>query len=98
MATPTVVFDVESLTLGEAWEIEKASGEKFGELIKKSSGLKLIALFVSALRNGEPAPSWQKLLSLRIVERSSSASPSPSDGTSEASKASPTPTQPTLSA
>jgi hypothetical protein len=76
------VFDIESLTLGEMAMVEEASGKSMGQLVNLSSYRMALVLMVSASRSGEPVPSWQELMSRRVLDASSSISDSQQDSPS----------------
>ena len=78
-------FDLESLTWGELGMVELASGLKSQQLLGVSSYRQALAQMVSASRNGEPVPSWQSLMSRRVLDGSSSPLPTPPDSPSETS-------------
>lgn len=69
-ATP-VRFDLESLTIGELAEAERASGIDGLTLLRRTANRRLLALFVTELRasrseSSAPRRSWQELESLRL--------------------------------
>ena len=73
-----ITFDLSTLTLGEAAEIELASGKSVQELLRSKTAVYLMALFVQRLRNSGSAPNWSELSNLRLLGVTSSTSPSPS--------------------
>lgn len=76
-----LVLDLDSLTLGELSEIERASGLDAAQLLKAGSvSRRLMGLFVYLLRRDGRAPSWRALANLRPLEVPSSGSPSRPDG------------------
>lgn len=75
-----VTFDIEDVTLGELWEVEKASGEDVQTLLRTAMGRRMLGLFLSEYRDSGKPPSWSDIASRRIVGGRSSASPSASDG------------------
>ena len=83
MAKPT--FDLESLTWGELGMVELASGLTSKQLLGASSYRQALASMVLASRSGEPVPSWQSLMNRRVLDGSSSPSPSPQGSPSETS-------------
>lgn len=72
----TVTLDLETLTLGEIVAAEDASGKDIGKLLSTSGHRRLLAIFVQRLRSSGSAPSWQELLSLRLLDVSPGVSPS----------------------
>ena len=76
-----ITFDLSTLTLGEAAEIEMASGRTVQELLKSRQAMYLMALFVQRLRSSGSTPSWSELSNLRLLGVSSSTSPSGSTET-----------------
>lgn len=87
MATPTeLVLDLDTITFGEMLAVELASGTDFSVLIRRQTGRRLIALYLTALHEHGTVPNWSELTSRRVLESLSSTSPSDSNGTSEASK------------
>jgi hypothetical protein len=83
MAKPT--FDLESLTWGELGMVELESGLSSTQLFKVVSYRQALATMVLASRNGEPVPSWHELMNRRVLDGSSSISPTPQDSPSETS-------------
>lgn len=81
MATDEITIDITTLTLGEAAAAEVASGLTIQQLAKGRATLKLLALFVHELRHSERPRSWSDLSNLRLLDGSSSTSPSPGAGT-----------------
>ncbi len=79
------VFDLDSLTWGELGMVELASGLQPGQLLGVASYRQALVQMVLASRNGEEAPSWQELLSRKVLGGSSSPSPTPQDSPSETS-------------
>ncbi len=71
MTIPTVELDIQTLTLGEVWEVEKASGQDFKTLVERKMGQRLVVLYVSRLRSDGQAPSWPDLLNLRVLDSTS---------------------------
>lgn len=65
-------FDIESLTLGEMVMAEEASGMDLSKLMSLSSYRMALVLMVLASRNGEPVPSWNELMSRKVLDVSSS--------------------------
>ena len=83
-------FDIESITLDEAIEVELASGRDFRDLIKSRTGQRMIAVYLLAWRKHEqdtsqPQPEWMG--GRRILDVSVSTSPSLPDGDSETPEA-----------
>ena len=76
------VFDLESLTWGELGMVELESGLSSRQLLNVASYRQALVTMVSASRNGGDVPSWQSLMSRRVLDGSSSASPSPADSPS----------------
>lgn len=76
MDTTQVKLDLNSLTLGELFAAEVASGIDSSRLLKSSAGRRLLAVFVFRLRSEGVAPSWSDLQSLRLLGGSSSPSDS----------------------
>lgn len=91
MATE-ISFDVNTITLGEALDVEKQSGEEFADLIRSRMGQRMIALYLHERRNSERPRSWHELLSLRILDSKLSTSPSASNGHHQKSSDSPSET------
>jgi hypothetical protein len=79
------VFDLESLTWGELGMVEAASGLPISSLLNRASYRQALVTMVSASRRGEDVPSWQELMSRKVLDVSSSASPSHQDSPSEKS-------------
>ena len=69
-----VVFDIESLTIGEALAAEDASGQDITKLLASTSRRVMLAVFVQRLRNSGQPPSWQELGSLRLLDTHSGRS------------------------
>lgn len=62
----TIVLDVDTLTLGEMWELEKASGQDCGALLVGGrASRRMAAIFIHRLRSSGVAPSWRSLGDLR---------------------------------
>jgi hypothetical protein len=83
-------FDLESITLDEAIEVEAASGRDFRQLVKSRIGQRMIASYLLALRKHErdtslPPPEWTG--GRRILDASGSTSASLPDGASETPEA-----------
>ena len=76
------VFDLESLTWGELGMVELESGLSSKQLLNVASYRQALVTMVLASRNGEDVPSWRSLMSRRVLDGSSSASPSPQDSPS----------------
>ncbi len=68
MATEHVEFRLNTLTLGELAQVEEASGLSGTQLLSTHSYLLALAVMVSASRNGEPVPSWQEIMSRKVVD------------------------------
>ena len=75
-------FDLESLTWDELAMVEDASGQPSYKLLKMSAYRQALVQMVLASRNGEPVPSWNSLMSRRVLDGSSSPSPSDQDSPS----------------
>ena len=75
-------FDLESLTWGELAMVEEASGKSGQVLMKSSAYRQALVQMVLASRNGEPVPSWNSLMNRRVLDASSSPSPSDQDSPS----------------
>ncbi len=71
---PTPTFDIETLTLGEMAMVEEASNLTLGKLMSVASYRMALATMVLASRSGEDVPSWQELMSRRVLDVSSSIS------------------------
>lgn len=67
-------FDIESLTLGEMAMVEEASDMELSQLMSRSSYRMALVAMVLASRSGEDVPSWQELLSRKVLDVSSSIS------------------------
>ena len=80
------VFDLESLTWGELGMVEMESGLPSKRLLNVGSYRQALVTMVLASRKGEDVPSWQSLMNRRVLDGSSSPSPSPVDSPSETSK------------
>ena len=80
MAEP---FDLDSLTWGEVGMVELASGLTLKQIWKVTFYRLAFITMVSASRSGEPVPSWPSLMSRRVLDVSSSPSPTPPDSPSE---------------
>ena len=76
-----ITFDLSTLTLGEAAEIEMASGKSLQELLRSKVAIRLMAVFVQRLRSSGSTPSWSELSNLRLLDGTSSISPSSSEET-----------------
>lgn len=74
-------FDLQTLTLGEAAELEMASGKSLQELLRSKVAIRLMAVFVHRLRTSGVTPSWSELSSLRLLDAESSTLLSLSDET-----------------
>ena len=70
-----ITFDLSTLTLGEAAEIEIASGKSLQQILKSKTSLLMAALFVQRLRNSGSVPSWTELSNLRLLDATSLTSP-----------------------
>ena len=77
----SITFDLSTLTLGEAAEIEMASGKSLQELLKSKVAVRLMAVFVQRLRSSGSAPSWSDLSNLRLLDGTFSTSLSSSEET-----------------
>ena len=80
MAKPT--FDLESLTWGELGMVETESGLSSKTLLNVASYRQALVTMVLASRNGEDVPSWNSLMNRRVLDVSSSPSPSEADSPS----------------
>lgn len=80
-----IEFDINSLTLGEMAMVEDASGLSGHLILSRLSCRLAAAVMVSASRNGEPVPSWQEIMSRKVVDASSSISRSSADSPSATS-------------
>ncbi len=78
-------FDLESLTWGELGVVELESGLSSKTLLNVASYRQALVTMVSASRNGDDVPSWQSLMNRRVLDGSSSPSPTPPDSPSETS-------------
>ena len=67
-----ITFDLSTLTLGEAAEIELASGKSIQELLRSRTAIYLMAVFVQRLRSSGSTPNWSELSSLRLLGVTSS--------------------------
>ncbi len=76
---PEVVFDLNSLTLGELTKAELASGIDSEELLSKRPYLRLLAVFIQRLRSSGETPNWSELEGLRVLDAQSWVSGSSSD-------------------
>jgi hypothetical protein len=81
-------FDLESLTWDELAMVEDASDLPSYKLLKVSAYRQALVSMVLALRKGEPVPSWRSLMSRRVLDGSSSPSPSDQDSPSPKSEGS----------
>ena len=63
-----ITFDLSTLTLGEAAEIEIASGHTLQELLRSKVAIRLMAVFVQRLRSSGSTPSWSELSNLRLLD------------------------------
>lgn len=90
---PEVVLDVRSVTLGELASLEQAAGRSFDELFATKATRLAATLYLARLREstvpGSPnygrPPSWPTIMGYRLLDASSSTSPSPEDGPSATS-------------
>jgi hypothetical protein len=75
-------FTIEETTLGEMWEVEKASGQSFDVLMSTRIGQMLVVAFIRRSRSSGTTPSWHELLGLPLQDVPSwiSSSPPASDG------------------
>ena len=80
MAKPT--FDLETLTWGELGMVETESGLSSKTLLNVASYRQALVTMVLASRNGEDVPSWNSLMNRRVLDVSSSPSPSEADSPS----------------
>lgn len=71
-----ITLDLDSLTLGELFAAEEASGQDASRLLKSSAARRLLAVFVQRLRTSGEPPKWTELTSLRLLDASSSTSDS----------------------
>ena len=76
-----ITFDLSTLTLGEAAEIEMASGKSLQELLRSKVAVRLMAVFVQQLRSSGSTPSWSELSNLRLLDDTSSTLRSSSEET-----------------
>ena len=83
----TVTFDLETLTMGEASEAERQSGQPLSALLRSPVSRRMLGMFVHALRHYDKPLSWSDLSSLRLLDVSRSSSPEPSDNLSARSNA-----------
>lgn len=67
-----IEFDPNSMTLGEVLAAERASGQDFQTLIRTTAGRLALGVFVQRLRSSGQPPSWSELVSLRLLDVSSS--------------------------
>ncbi len=88
MATETVMFNIDTLTLGELAAAEEASGLSAAKLLSVSSYRIALVVMTSLSRRGESVPSWQELMSRRVVEGSSLPLPLSADSPSAISSGS----------
>lgn len=82
-----ITLDVSTLTLGEAASAEIESGMTLQQMLRSQAARKLLALYVHELRSSGSKRNWSELSTLRLLDGSSSISPSVPDGASETSKA-----------
>lgn len=75
-----ITLDWDTVTLGEMWAMEAASGKDYQSLIAGRMGQKMCALFLHVYRRSGRAPSWSEIGSRRLFDGSSSTSRSPQDG------------------
>lgn len=78
----TVTLDLETLTMGEAAEAERQSGQPLSVLLRSPMSRRMLGWFVHGLRSSERPPSWSELSSLRLLDVSQSRSPEPKDSPS----------------
>ncbi len=71
----TIEFRLNTLTMGELAMVEEASGLSGTKSLSTHSYLLCLAVMVSASRNGEPVPSWQSLMSRKVLDVQSFSSP-----------------------
>ena len=81
----TVTFNIDTLTLGELAAAEEASGLSAAKLLSISSYRVALVVMTSLSRRGDDVPSWQELMSRKVVEGSSLTSPSSADSPSPTS-------------
>lgn len=91
----TITLDLNTITLGEALEVERQSGRDFAELLQRQTTRNVLVLLINDLRTSDRPRSWHELLSLRISDSPFSTSPSDSDGASPTLNDSPSETLPT---
>jgi hypothetical protein len=82
-----VTLNLSTLTLGEAAQAEIESGLTLQQMIRSSAARKILALYVLELRSSGDRRSWSELSSLRLLDGSSSTSPSEPAGASLTSNA-----------
>jgi len=83
----TVTFDLETLTMGEASEAERQSGQPLSALLRSPVSRRMLGMFVHALRHYETPLTWSDLSNLRLLDVSQSSSREPSDNRSVKSNA-----------
>lgn len=91
----TVTLDLNTITLGEALEVERQSGQDFTDLLRRRTTRNVVVLFIHELRTSDKPRSWHELLSLRISDSPFSISRSDSTGLSAKSSGSRSETSPT---
>jgi len=80
--SPTVRIDVGSITLGEMDYVERLSGQPMSTLLATTGGRMMVALAIDDLRtwpgseNSSARRSWPEISALRLLDVSSSPSPS----------------------
>jgi hypothetical protein len=74
----TVTFDLETLTMGEASEAERQSGQPLSSLLRSPISRRMLGMFVHALRHYETPLTWSDLSNLRLLDVSQSSSRAPS--------------------
>ena len=82
MAQKRETFELESLTWGELGMVEQESGLASKTLLNVASYRQALVTMVLASRNGDDVPSWSSLMSRRVLDVSSSPSPSEADSPS----------------
>jgi hypothetical protein len=75
-----ITLDVDTLTLGEMMAVEDASGKDITQLLSRTTGRRMLALFVHQLRNSDSLPRWSELGRLKVHDELPSSSDSSPDG------------------
>lgn len=75
-----ITLDLDTLTLGEMMAVEDASGKDITQLLSRTTGRRMLVLYVNQLRNSDSMPSWSELGRLKVRDELPSNSGSSRDG------------------